>query len=211
MQRRTFLTGLGAAALALRTDHLLACSRVFVNDRAIAKIVTRSMDLPLAFPERPKFFVFPRGMARSSESAVVPGVKARVEGTEGKPMRWMSKFGSATMVSFGGAASDGLNEKGLAAHVLVLAESQHEPRDGRTELPDTHWVQYVLDSFATVKEVVDVHKSGLFRLVAGWSGDLGYPKPLGLHLAVDHRARGRQARDPPRSRIPGNDERSEPG
>jgi penicillin V acylase-like amidase (Ntn superfamily) len=60
-----------------------------------------------------------------------------------------------------------------------------EPDDARPELPDTHWVQYVLDNFATVNEVVDAHRAGHFRVVAAWSNDLGYTKPLGIHLAVE--------------------------
>lgn len=185
MQRRSFLTGMLATPLTLKMDELLACSRVFVNDRKIAKIVARSMDLPRSFPERPKFFVFPRGMARSSNSSVIPGIAAKVEGIGDKVVRWTSRLGNAVMTGFDGAATDGLNEKGLAAHVLVLSESQHEPKDNRAELPDTHWAQFVLDNFASVEDVVAAHNAGKFRVVGAWSSDLGYSKPLGLHLAVE--------------------------
>jgi len=81
MQRRSFLAGLLATPVALKVDELRACSLVFVNDRKIAKVVVRSMDLPLIYPERPKFFVFPRGMARDSHNSVIPGIKARLSGT----------------------------------------------------------------------------------------------------------------------------------
>jgi penicillin V acylase-like amidase (Ntn superfamily) len=80
MRRRSFIAGLSAVPLALKVNTLHACSLVFVNDRKIAKIVVRSMDLPVSFPERPKLFVFPRGMARTSTSGVVPGIRARIEG-----------------------------------------------------------------------------------------------------------------------------------
>lgn len=185
MRRRSFIAGLSAVPLAFNVNPLHACSLVFVNDRKIAKIVVRSMDLPVSFPERPKLFVFPRGMARSSTSSVVPGIRARIEGIGSNTVRWTNRFGSVVMVGFDGAATDGLNEKGLAAHALVLTESQQEPNDTRAELPDTHWVQYVLDNFATVNDVVDAHKAGMFRVVAAWSNDLGYTKPLGIHLAVE--------------------------
>ena len=185
MRRRSFIAGLSAVPLAFNVDPPHACSLVFVNDRKIAKIVVRSMDLPVSFPERPKLFVFPRGMARSSTSSVVPGIRAKIEGIGSNTVRWTNRFGSVVMVGFDGAATDGLNEKGLAAHALVLTESQQEPNDTRAELPDTHWVQYVLDNFATVNDVVDAHKAGMFRVVAAWSNDLGYTKPLGIHLAVE--------------------------
>ena len=158
MRRRFFLTGLLAAPLALKANALSACSLAFVNDRQIAKIVVRSMDLPVALPERPKFVVFPRGMARNSQQSVIPGVKAKIEGVGTDTMRWTSKFGCAAIVSFEGGSTDGLNEKGLAAHLLVLDESQLEAPDNRPVLPGTHWAQYVLDNFATVKEVVEAHR-----------------------------------------------------
>ena len=169
----------------LWADKVRACSLVFVNDRKLAKIVVRSMDLPASFPERLKFFVFPRGMTRDGKSSVVPGITARLDGVGPNALGWTSLYGNAAMVGFDGGATDGLNEKGLAAHVLVLGVSQHEPQDARAELPDALWVQYVLENFATVKEVVDAHTSGRFRLVASWSSDLGFPQPLGLHLAVE--------------------------
>ncbi len=184
MRRRFFLTGLLAAPLALKANALSACSLAFVNDRQIAKIVVRSMDLPVALPERPKFVVFPRGMARNSQQSVIPGVKAKIEGVGTDTMRWTSKFGCAAIVSFEGGSTDGLNEKGLAAHLLVLDESQLEAPDSRPVLPDTHWAQYVLDNFATVNEVVEAHQGGNIRVAAAWSTDLGYSKHLPTHLAV---------------------------
>jgi choloylglycine hydrolase len=185
MHRRSFLAGAAVTPLVLWTDKLRACSLVFVNDRKLAKIVVRSMDLPASFPERPKFLVFPRGMTRDGKSSVLPGIKARLDGVGSNALRWTSSYGNAAMVGFDGAATDGLNEKGLAAHMLVLAQSQHEPKDERPELPDALWAQYVLENFATVKEVVDAHTSGKFRVVGSWSAELGMPQPLGLHLAVE--------------------------
>ena len=69
---------------------------------------------------------FSRGMARNSQGSVLPGIKARIEGVGSDTLRWTSKFGSAAIVSFEGSTTDGLNEKGLAAHLLVLDESQLE-------------------------------------------------------------------------------------
>ena len=185
VHRRSFLKGLFAVPLALKANALSACSLVFVNDRKIAKIVARSMDLPVALYERPKFVVFPRGMARNSQASVLPGIKARIEGVGSDTMRWTSKFGCAAMVSFSGGATDGLNEKGLAAHLLVLDDTVLEAPDNRMVLPDTHWAQYILDNFATVNEVVEAHRAGSFRVAAAWSTDLDYPKHMSTHLTVE--------------------------
>jgi choloylglycine hydrolase len=184
IQRRAFLTGLLATPLVMKAADLQACSLVFVNDRKMAKIVVRSMDLPVALPEQPRLFVLPRGMARNSQGSVIPGIKGKIEGVGSDTIRWTSKYGSVAMISFKGCASDGLNEKGLAAHMLVLDDSELEPPDGRPILPDTHWTQYVLDNFATVNEVVAAHRSGALRIAAAWASDFGYSKHLPTHLAV---------------------------
>ncbi len=51
-----------------------------------------------------------------------------------------------------------MNEKGLVANLLYLAESRL-PQAGATGKPNlslSTWLQYVLDNFATVAEAVDV-------------------------------------------------------
>ena len=185
IRRRSFLSGLISAPLAIVAKPVSACSLVFVNDRKIAKIVARSMDLPAAILERPKFVVFPRGMARDAERSALPGVKGKMEGLGANAMKWTSRYGSASIVSFEVAATDGLNEKGLSVHELTLDKSEFEAPDGRPALPITHWAQYILDNFATVNEVVEAHRAGTFRVAPAWSTDLHIPKELtGVHIAV---------------------------
>ncbi|MDD5169721.1 MAG: linear amide C-N hydrolase [Syntrophales bacterium] len=162
-----------------------ACSRVFLNDNKIAKIVVRSMDLPAHFPEKPRLVVFPRGMKRDCSRSVLPGVKGKVEGFNTKPLRWTSKYGSVVMVGYDAGVSDGINEKGLCAHLLTLMSVKHEPVDSRPELSDALWVQYVLDNFTKVEEVVRAHGEGKFRLRAVTAPSLGHTATLGSHLAVE--------------------------
>ncbi len=162
-----------------------ACSLAFVNDNKIAKIVVRSMDLPLHQPERPRLVVFPRGMKRDCARSVLPGVEGKVEGLGKNPLHWTSKRGSVVMTGFDAGVSDGINECGLSAHLLTLVAVEHEPKDNRPELSDGLWVQYVLDNFRTVKEVVQAHQEGTFRLVAVTSPALGLEATLGSHLAVE--------------------------
>lgn len=162
-----------------------ACSRVFVNGNKIAKIVVRSMDLPVVIPERPRLVAFPRGLERNCIRSVLPGVKGNIEGLGKNPLRWISKYGSVVMTGFDGGVSDGINEQGLAAHMLTLVAVEHEPKDDRPELSDALWVQYVLDNFKTVKDVVQAHKDGKFRLVAVTAPAWGLLVTLGSHLAVE--------------------------
>ncbi|MGV1015284.1 MAG: linear amide C-N hydrolase [Methyloceanibacter sp.] len=185
IHRRSFIVGMLATPLALKSQSVLACSRVFINDRTVAKVVVRSMDLPLLIDERPKFVVFPRAADRSSDRSVLPGLTYKMEGIGSDFLRWQSKYGSVVMTSADLGASDGLNEKGLAAHVLELADAAYEPKDGRAELPSPWWTQYVLDNFATVSEVVEAHRSGKFRVTAAWSEAAGYMPGIGVHLAVE--------------------------
>ncbi len=58
-----------------------------------------------------------------------------------------------------------------------------EAADNRPELPITHWAQYVLDNYATVKDVVEAHERGEFRIVPVTSSDLGY-RHISYHLTV---------------------------
>jgi penicillin V acylase-like amidase (Ntn superfamily) len=173
----------GVAVLASASAD--ACSRVFVNDKKVAKIVVRSMDLPARFPERPKLVVFPCGMERDCTRSVLPGVRARIEGLGKKTLTWTSKYGSVAMVGFNAGVSDGMNEHGLSAHLLTLMAVKHEPSDDRLELSDALWVQYVLDNFKAVKEVVQAHQEGKFRLVAVTVPDQEHHVTLGSHLAVE--------------------------
>ena len=173
----------GAAMLPQRPA--AACSLVFVNDNQVAKIVVRSMDLPLHLPERPRLVAFPRGMERDCSCSVLPGVQGKAEGLGNNPLKWTSKHGSVVMTGFDAGVSDGMNECGLSAHLLTLVAVKHEPKDGRPELTDGLWVQYVLDNFKTVNEVVEAHRAGSFRLVAATSPALGLTATLGSHLAVE--------------------------
>ena len=67
-----------------------------------------------------------------------------------------------------GAAADGMNEKGLVANLLYLAESKYPRRsadDKRPTLPNSAWVQYVLDNYATTAEAVEGLRKEEFRIV----------------------------------------------
>jgi choloylglycine hydrolase len=65
-----------------------------------------------------------------------------------------------------GGAADGLNEKGLVANMLYLAESEYPPlSDRRPALMISAWVQYLLDNCATVDEAVKLMARQNFRMV----------------------------------------------
>ncbi len=81
-------------------------------------------------------------------------------------LEWTAKYGSIAAVSYGIGSSDGLNEKGLAASMLWLAESEYGNREeGVPALGIALWTQYYLDNFATVKEAVEAFEREPYQLI----------------------------------------------
>ncbi len=71
------------------------------------------------------------------------------------PPRWVSKFGSVTFNQYGRELPNGgLNEAGLAMEVLWLNESRLPPPDERPTLNELQFIEYGLDRFATVAELL---------------------------------------------------------
>lgn len=98
-------------------------------------------------------WIFPRGMAR--------------DGGLGKgSLEWTSKYGSVVASVYEGGTADGMNEKGLVANLLYLAESEYPSADDdRPTICITAWAQYVLDNFASVAEAVEALEKDEFRMV----------------------------------------------
>jgi choloylglycine hydrolase len=133
------LIALSAMATALPAP-VGACSRIFWNDNAQAKVVARTVDLYRS--DEAKIVAYPRGTRRVG----LPG--------EAGGLEWTAKYGSLAVTAFGAATSDGMNEKGLSANLLYLDHTQYETRDQRPALSNTLWAQWALDNFATVDEVL---------------------------------------------------------
>jgi len=130
------------------------CSRIKYETGTGTYIIGRGMDWndPTAETD---LWVFPKGMPR--------------DGGIGKnPIRWTSKYGSVVASFYGVATADGMNEKGLVGNVLYLAESDYgDPaKTGKPTISIGAWLQYILDSYATVAEAVAVLKDELFTVIA---------------------------------------------
>jgi choloylglycine hydrolase len=125
------------------------CLRVFADGTAV---VGRSMD----WVEDPgsEIWVFPRGMKRQGNAGP-------------RSVSWTSKHGSVGVSFYGVATACGINEKGLVANLLYLAESDYGPAVAdRPNLSIAGWAQYVLDSHATVAETVADLAQEPFTIVA---------------------------------------------
>jgi len=122
-----------------------------------------------------KLWVFPRGLKRSSSSKV-----------NGQPVEWVSQYGSISVSAYDQSVSDGMNEKGLAVHALWLSESDYGLRDENKPGLDTDQVlQYYLDNFATVQEVVEDLRNKDIQLVPIDVGEGFKRREVTCHLVME--------------------------
>jgi penicillin V acylase-like amidase (Ntn superfamily) len=136
----------GAAATS---EENIVCTRILWNDNDLAVIVGRTMDWPES--TEPILTVFPRGCARDG------GLVGEHRVVADNPLTWTSRYGSIITTIYGIGAADGINERGLAAHVLFLNACDFGARDA--SIPGLHaglWAQYPLDNAATVVEALEL-------------------------------------------------------
>ncbi|MGA3302457.1 MAG: linear amide C-N hydrolase [Methylovirgula sp.] len=99
-------------------------------------------------------WAFPEGMKR--DGAAGP-----------KSIHWTSKYGSVVTSSYEVGSGDGMNEKGLVANLLYLAESDYgKPDESKPYLSIAAWGQYALDNYATVNEAVAALAEEPFNILA---------------------------------------------
>ncbi len=69
--------------------------------------------------------------------------------------RWVSKFGSVTFNQYGRELpASGMNEAGLVVMLMWLDETTYPAAGGRGVVNPLEWIQYQLDNFGSVEEVV---------------------------------------------------------
>jgi choloylglycine hydrolase len=127
-----------------------ACTRVLYTAPDGTVITGRGMDW--AEDMHSNLWAFPRGMPR--DGATGP-----------KAPKWVSKYGSVIASGYDVGTADGMNEKGLVANLLYLAESDYGVPDGKPALSISLWAQYALDNFATVAEAVAAFQKETFQVV----------------------------------------------
>ncbi|MCA3446398.1 MAG: linear amide C-N hydrolase [Rhodobacter sp.] len=160
-----------AAAAALLGATLaapaLACTRtLYVGDDGMV-ITGRNMDWKEDMAS--DIWVFPADMAR--DGAAGP-----------RSVAWTSRYGSVIVSGYDGGTTDGMNEKGLVANLLYLAESDFgTPSADAKLLSIAAWPQYVLDNYATVAEAVAGLAAEPFAILAP---TLPNGAPAALHLSI---------------------------
>ncbi|MEQ5836338.1 linear amide C-N hydrolase [Marinobacter sp. NFXS9] len=141
-------TALLAAILTLMTSHATqACTRILWSTD-LGVFTGRTMDWPET--TEPVLMAFPRGIERDG------GILAGHRIVQDNPARWTSKYGSVVTATYGIGAIDGMNERGLAVHLLYFNATDFGPRDtSKQGLQAGLWGQYLLDNAATVGEAID--------------------------------------------------------
>ena len=141
VSRVGWLAGMAAMiGMALVSGAAYPCSRVLWSDSGMAVVVGRNMDW--YEDTKTNLWALPRGIERDG-------------GVGRNSLRWTARYGSLVAPVYDLGTSDGINEKGLTASILWLAETDFGPRDEAVPgLSIGLWAQYFLDSFATVAEAV---------------------------------------------------------
>ncbi|MGE4335256.1 MAG: linear amide C-N hydrolase [Pigmentiphaga sp.] len=144
------------------------CTRVVWSNANGAVLVGRNMDYHRDLGTN--LWKLPRGIARD-------------DGVNGD-LKWTAQYGSVAVTAMDLMTVDGINEAGLAGHILWLAESVYGEYDpSRTALSQGIWLQYFLDNCATVAEAVawvEKNKTQVFQLTDPASGEVP-----AIHLALD--------------------------
>lgn len=157
-----------AMLISFLSEKTEACTRVVYQGPNNTILTARSMDWKEDIMSN--LWIFPRGMERNGE--VGPN-----------SLKWQSKYGSIIASAYDISSTDGMNEKGLVANLLWLAESEYTAWDQKKPgLTIAAWVQYVLDNFATVNEAVAALEKEDFVVIS--DNMPNQDRMATLHLAI---------------------------
>lgn len=186
------VTLLGVVATSLAPSPTPACTRVLWNGGGPAILVGRTMDWPEL--TEPILTVLPRGLKHDG------GRLGKESLNDPNPAVWTSKYGSLVTQLYGLGSADGINERGLAAHLLYLNATDFGARD--KTLPGVQaglWAQYALDNAAGVAEALDLlmktqpipieahgHKANVHLALEDASGDLAIIEYIDGKPVVHH-------------------------
>lgn len=139
--------------ILLFTAQSFACTRILINDHDAGVFVGRNMDWNEEMDTNLIFY--PRNTVRYPQEHSAPNL-----------ISWTSKYANIVATGYEDFSTDGLNEEGLAAHILWFEDSDFGAIDPtKPGLSLTQWTQYYLDQFKTVDEAVQFTKTDPFQIV----------------------------------------------
>ncbi|MBW1781923.1 MAG: linear amide C-N hydrolase [Deltaproteobacteria bacterium] len=169
MKRRTILLTLCIFFACFTSQTSQACT-TFSLDHNNQPIVGKNYDWHL---ERGLVIINKRGVSKTAleDRKKDPGPFAR----------WISRYGSLTFNQYGRELPmGGINEAGLVVELMSLGATKYPAPDSRPALGCLQWIQYQLDSFSKVEQVIasDSHirihpdeGSGIHFLIADKEGN----------------------------------------
>jgi choloylglycine hydrolase len=143
-RRAAFVSALIAPVLllSLAAPRSAGACTAFMLERGGARVVGKSYDWYMG---QGLVILNKRGVAKQSLPAK-PGDRAA---------QWVSRHASLTFNQYGREfPAGGMNDAGLIIEVTWLDSSAYEKADQRPTLNELQWIQYQLDSFATVAEMI---------------------------------------------------------
>ena len=160
--KATFRSVLSAALLLSLGQPVLACSEIAIS-AGTYNISARNFDFPLM----------------AAMAVIRPRGSHQQDACNTNSHSWTSKYGSVSFYiklpeAKPGPAGldwskmagvDGMNEKGLKVGTYFLAESTYPPPDSRTTIPVTMLMQFYLDNYQSVAEIVAAVEAGQQRVV----------------------------------------------
>jgi penicillin V acylase-like amidase (Ntn superfamily) len=162
LSSRILLNGAACAVLLLGAlfGPASACS-LFSLASGDTTVYGRNLDWSAPLPGA--VIVNPRGI----EKSVLPWRGRWPAPHDGPRVSWTARFGSVTFTCYGrDFIEGGMNEAGLIVSEASL-EAVYPPPDGRPGVSCAQWMQYQLDNYATVEEVL-LHIGDLRPDGEGW-------------------------------------------
>lgn len=170
MRRKTTIVTTVIVLLLFVVNSGYPCSRVLFKGEDEMVMTARTMDWDENMEAQ--MWVYPRGLERG--------------GSLENSVEWTSKYGSVTISGYNLATIEGMNEKGLVTVLNWLHESEFPEYDAdKAVLTVGEWVQYLLDNFATVEEIVKVFEEGNIQVLT--SEIPGTDLVVNIHVAVSDR------------------------
>ena len=149
--------------------HSSACTTFFLHYEN-KKILGTNYDWHIGF-----------GMIVINQRGVLKKAMAVAREDKVSPPEWVSRYGSLTFNQYGRETPmGGINETGLVVHQMMLRQSRFPEPDARRPIKNLQWIQYQLDNFNSVKQVVESNSTiriqqkeipGLHYLAADKSGN----------------------------------------
>lgn len=146
-----------------------SCTRILCVKPNQAVLVGNTMDWHEDM--RTNLWIYPQGLTRNGM-------------TSAPSIQWTSKYGSIVATAYDKATTNGMNERGFAAHILNLPGTDYGIHSkNKAGLSVLLWAQFFLDNFETVEEAVHYHQQNHFQIVS--YTDPTTKQPVALHLAIE--------------------------